>query len=66
MEAIDEALATNVVPVKTMADKPYTLADAIREGAMYSEQTTGAWHRNGMTCALGAAYDGLKARGLVD
>lgn len=50
----------------TEETKPFTLADAIREGAAVTDQAIGAWTTpKGETCALSAAYLAVKARGLA-
>lgn len=47
-------------------DKPYTLADAMREGSSVTNQAIGQWTgAQGETCALSAAYLAVKARGLA-
>ena len=46
--------------------KPYTLADAMREGSMFTDQAIGAWTTPvGETCALSAAMLAIRARGLA-
>lgn len=53
-------------------EKPYTLADAMREGEQVTDQAIGSWMQvkeagqRGETCALSAAYLALKARGLAE
>lgn len=42
----------------------YTLADAIREGSQFTNQTEG-WGKGEQACALTAAYYSAKARGYV-
>ena len=54
----DQPTATDVTP--------FTLADAIREGAALSGQAYGHFTMpTGETCALGAAMAAIKVRGLV-
>ena len=61
LEEIDALLAEEMP-----APERYTLADAIREGAKLAPQTFGAFRgQQGETCALSAAYDAIKARGLA-
>lgn len=44
----------------------YTLADAIREGCLNTEQAFNVWRDgNGRVCTLTAAYLAAKARGIV-
>lgn len=43
----------------------YTLADAIREGASVTEQTTGRYVAGNSACAFGAAWLAAKARGFI-
>lgn len=45
--------------------KPYSLADAIREGSMVTDQAIGKWTAQGETCALSAAMLAIRARGLA-
>ena len=61
MDEIDAVLEINPEP-----EKPYTLADAIREGSLLNPQKIGGWRGpQGETCAISAAYDAVKARGLL-
>ena len=47
------------------AEKPFTLADAIREGSSVTNQAIGSWTGSqGETCALAAAALSITARGL--
>ena len=50
-----------------IGEKPYTLADAMREGSSVTDQAVGFWANaaEGKTCALSAAYLAVKARGLA-
>ncbi len=47
--------------------KPYTLADAIREGSGVTDQCIGGWTNKelGETCALSAAMLAIRARGIA-
>ena len=47
--------------------KPYTLADAMREGSTVSDQCIGSWTdvKLGETCALSAAMLAIRARGIA-
>lgn len=45
----------------------YTLSDAIREGAKLAPQAIGTLKdQEGATCALGAAWAGMKVLGIID
>lgn len=75
LDEIDQILAEVGDEIRAYAkvddDKPYTLADAIREGATATKQAFGAWTNKGETpeenesCALSSAYLACAARGLV-
>ena len=74
LDEIDKVLDSDVIDAcrkmlaskEEVSDKPFTLADAIREGALCSDQMIGGWTGpQGETCALSAAMVSLKARGLV-
>jgi hypothetical protein len=52
-----EALEITEAPAKTLK-----LSEAIRKGARLRPQGTGWWHRDGKSCALGAAYEALTGR----
>jgi hypothetical protein len=43
-------------------DRPYTLADAIREGCSVTEQNVGNWTDGSNACALQAALVSIDAR----
>lgn len=61
LDEIDAVLDETAVPKVA-----FTLADAIREGCELAPQSFGHWQdEKGATCALGAAYQAIKARGLV-
>ena len=45
--------------------RPYTLADAIREGARVTEHSTDGWGDGERACALSAAVIAARARGLL-
>lgn len=61
---LDEIDAVLEVPVP--APEKYTLADAIREGSLLHPQAVGSFKGpQGETCALSAALDAVKARGIV-
>ena len=75
LDEIDELL--NVDTINTLRQvlddlddvKPYSLADAIREGSTVTDQAIGAWVSSnteaGETCALSAAMLAIRARGLA-
>ena len=71
MAQIDELIGADKVTalqeILPVLDKPYTLADAIREGSMVTDQKIGGWadKAKGETCALSAALLAVKARGLA-
>jgi hypothetical protein len=47
--------------------RPYTLADAIREGSSVTDQHIGGWvdESSNKACALSAAFVACKARGMI-
>lgn len=72
LETIDKILDVKLADFQSKTDdipeeKPYTFADAMREGSMVTDQAIGAWANaeEGTTCALSAAYFAVKARGLL-
>lgn len=72
LDEIDRILDQNAIETLrgTLAGlddvKPYTLADAIREGSSVTDQAIGAWTTpQGETCALSAAMLAIRARGLA-
>ena len=76
LDEIDRVLDTNVIErmreilaegdVAMEPVKPYTLADAMREGSKASEQCIGGWTGGeGETCALSAAMVAVRARGIA-
>lgn len=48
----------------TLLTKPYSLADAIRDGGKVTEETVG-WGAGNRACALSAAAIAAKAKGLL-
>lgn len=67
---IDELLAEKYDELKASAEqddsKPFTLADAIREGAAVTEPNIGGWMgEKGEICALSAAMLAIRARQLA-
>lgn len=68
IEAADAMMAEidEVLEVQSTEEKPLTLADMIREGSLLAPQAIKAFRTpQGETCALQAAYEAVKARGLV-
>jgi hypothetical protein len=64
LDEVDALLAESISEQKET--KPFTLADAIREGAKMGPQVYGEFgNQEGASCALGAAYLAAQARGLV-
>ena len=52
-----------VFPSRESIQSPMKLSQAIRVGAMYRGQCTGTWFKDGRSCALGAAWEGLHGYG---
>lgn len=62
----DDLLAEIDEILEPHPDKPFTLADAIREGAKMTSQAFGQFQSlEGETCALGSAAIALQARGFT-
>lgn len=61
LDEIDEILELNPEP-----EVPLTLAQLMREGSQLGPKSRGRWKgEEGATCAMSAAYEAAKARGLI-